>query len=368
MTKILYVITKASWGGGQKYVYDLAVAAKAAGHEVMVAYGEEGPLSERLSGADIRTTRLPALARDVKLGSDLRAYRALRELYIKERPDVVHINSAKAGGLGALAARMARVPKIIFTAHGWAFNESRPWYHRAIIWLLSGITVLLSHQTICVSEAMRRDIRSFPFAAHKLRTIYNGLTCPTLSSRAEARSQLLPKHEATYWIGMISELHPTKRVRDAIDAFALLAPRYPEAILVVMGEGEEHGRLEVQIAKAGLADRILLLGFRQDAAACLPAFDLFVHTSRSESFGLVLLEAACASLPVVATRVGGVPEIVENGVSGLLVERENPLALATAIESLMRNREKAFGLGRALHESAAGFSTEKMVTATVALY
>src|SRR3989338_454048 len=119
--RILYVITKANWGGAQRYVYDLATAAKEAGHEVAVAVGGTGILTKRLQEASIRTIELPLRQRRTFL-LDLFTFGSLFSLirvFRAERPDVVHLNSAKAGGLGGLAARLAGVPRIIFTAHGW---------------------------------------------------------------------------------------------------------------------------------------------------------------------------------------------------------------------------------------------------------
>src|SRR3989338_8344245 len=150
--RILYVITKANWGGAQKYVYDLATAAQAAGHDVAAAYGEPGLLTERLGTAGVRTMAIQALGRDVRLLRDLEAYRELRDLFMRERPDVVHVNSSKAGFTGALAARRAKVPRTIFTAHGWAFTEARSAPVRALFKLLQHLTLRFSTHGIAVSR------------------------------------------------------------------------------------------------------------------------------------------------------------------------------------------------------------------------
>ena len=125
-TRILYLITKANWGGAQRYVYDLATAAKTQGYDVSVAYGEEGPLAPRLRASGIPAERIRGLARDIGWLREARAFFSLLRLLRRERPEVIHINSSKAGILGCLAARFTGVPRIIFTAHGWAFNEARP--------------------------------------------------------------------------------------------------------------------------------------------------------------------------------------------------------------------------------------------------
>ncbi len=367
--KILFVITKASWGGAQRYVYDLARAAQKAGYAVAVAYGEQGELVERLERGGVRTIRVEALMRDVRLVDDVRAYRALRALFARERPDAVHLNSSKAGGLGALAARLVGVPRIIFTAHGWAWNEARPLWQRILVWVLAGTTVLLSHRTICVSGAVARGIRMFPGAAGKLVVVRNGIACSALLPRSEARAELLPGKGDAFWIGMTSELHPTKRVEDAIAAFQTIAAEHPEAILVVLGEGKERARLEALRGVLGLAGRVCLLGFVEDAERYLGAFDLFLHSSRSEALGYAILEAGCAGLPVVATAVGGVPEVIEHETTGLLVPPGAPALLAAAVERLMDDPALAKRLGSALRERVAQkFTKDRMRLATLGLY
>lgn len=368
-TRILYVITKANWGGAQRYVYDLATAAKKTGCNVAVAYGKEGELARRLATAGIDGFSLPELMRDIGLFTDVRAFIALARLFRNERPSIVHLNSSKAGILGALAARIAGVPKIIFTSHGWAFNEARPWWQKLIIYKLVWLTIFLSHQTICVSNAVRRDVAWMPGVRKKLIVIHNGIACGTLFSREAARSELAPHTVGKYWIGMLSEFHPTKRVDDAIAAFALLCEHHPEAVLLIMGDGEERYRLEQCIRDFHLGRCVLLMGHVEDASRYLRAFDLFVHASLTEALGLAILEAGCASLPVVATRVGGIPEIIPDDDHGLLVPPRNPEAIAAAIESLMSNPQRAAKFGAHLRTRVQYFfSKEQMLSKTFALY
>ncbi len=367
--KILYVITKGTWGGAQRYVYDLAVAAQDAAHEVVVAYGESGELAGRLHGARIRTAPVRGLSRDVGVLREFFAFFGLLRLFRRERPDIVHINSSKAGVLGCIAARCALVPHIVFTAHGWAFNEMRPWWQRVVFYLASGTIVLFSHETICVSEAAKRDIAGFPFLRSKLIVIHLGIDCAARRTREEARAELAPHTVGRYWVGMISELHPTKRIADAICAFEMFVKTHPEAILVVIGAGQERERLESLVHDLHMHDHVSLAGSRENAAALLGAFDLFIHTARSEALGYAVLEAGCASLPVVATRVGGIPEIIIDEDHGSLIPREDPAALAAAMESLMQDPRRAAELGARLHARITTvFSKERMISKTLALY
>lgn len=369
--RILYVITKANFGGAQRYVFDLAVAAKQAGHEVAVVVGGTGALTEKLATAGIRTIPLPLSQHRTFIG-DLLTFGplfSLMRIFRTERPDVVHVNSAKAGGLGSLAARITRVPLIIFTAHGWEFNAPRNVLSKIGIRLFSWVTILLSHKTICVSNAVRRDMVWMPGTKRKLVVVHNGVACGLLLPRAEARHTLCPEARATYWIGMLSELHPTKRVADAIHAFASIAARHPDTGLFIISDGKEREKLKRLIHTLHLEKRVALLGYIQDAPQYLSAFDLFVHASQSEALALAVLEAGCAALPTVATKVGGIPEIIEDNQSGLLVPPRNPAALALAIETLYTDREKAKIFALALHTRVErDFTKERMIAKTFALY
>jgi len=368
--RILYVITKANWGGAQRYVYDLAVAAKSAGHEVAVAVGGTGVLTERLQEASIRTIALP-LRQGRTFLSDLLTFGSLFSLiriFHTERPDVVHLNSAKAGGLGGLGARLAGVPRIIFTAHGWEFNAPRSWASKIGIRFFSWLTMLLAHRTIAVSEAVRRDVQRWPGIPKRIVVIRNGIDCPEFLPREEARAALAPRVIGKYWVGMTSELNPTKRVEDALRAFSLLIPKHPEAILVILGEGHERQKLEDLIRELHAGNNVLLPGFRQ-APPLLKAFDLFLHTSGSEALGYAILEAGCAGLPVVATNVGGIPEIIPDDDYGLLVPARDPKALARAIGSLMDDPRRGAELGARLHARVLNsFSKTRMVSETLAWY
>jgi glycosyltransferase involved in cell wall biosynthesis len=363
--KILYVITKASWGGAQKYVCELASAAKTAGHEVVIAYGEGGELVGQMQALGIRTVALGGLGRDVGVMRDWQAFGALRSVLSREEPDVIHLNSSKAGALGALAARLARVPRIIFTAHGWAFNEARPWWQKVIIYKIVWVTIALSHTTICVSEAVRRDVAWMPLVKKKLVVVYNGVHEPAYKTKEEARSVLWPGHGEGTWVGMLSELHPTKRVEDAIEAMRQVSG----ANLVVLGEGEEREKLEALIKAYGLEERVHFTGFIAGGASYLKAFDIFLHTSRTEALAYALIEAGLAGLPVVATNVGGLPEIVEDGTTGILVPAYSPAKVSEALTALMREPAHANTLGEALRAFCKErFNPERMCEATLALY
>ena len=150
--KIIYVITKSNWGGAQRYVFDLATHLPKSEFEILVVTGNMGTLTKKLEENEIRVTSVNSLKRDVSFFDEMISFFKILKIFIKEKPDIIHLNSSKAGGIGALAGRIAGIKKIIFTAHGWPFKEDRNVIAKSLIYALSWLTVFLSHQTIVVSK------------------------------------------------------------------------------------------------------------------------------------------------------------------------------------------------------------------------
>lgn len=368
--KVLYVITKATWGGAQRYVYDLAVEAKKEGYDVAVAYGSDGILAEKLAADSIRTISLPSLGRDVKITKDFKVFFDLVSLFRRERPNIVHINSSKAGAIGALAARIARVPKIIFTAHGWAFNEERAPWQKGVIHFLSWLTIFFSHKTIVVSNRMHDQAPQF-FVARKIHVIHNSIHKIHFYTQKEARAKLgletLP--HATLLLGTIGELHKNKGQEYLLESFAQVKNDFPNMHLCVIGRGEEEVSLKKKAGELGIEDSVTFTGFVDEAVRYLQVFDIFLLPSITEAFGYVLLEAGLAELPVIATRVGGIPEIIENDKQGLLVRPKDTKELALAIRFMLENKERRNAYAKALKEKVVEeFLFEKMCAKTFALY
>lgn len=362
-TKLLFVITKSNWGGAQRYVYDLATNLNA-GYDVLVATGGNGILLERLRGKSVRTGSLAYLGRDIRAFTDLKALVELYRLFRRERPDIVHLNSSKAGALGAFAARLARVPRIVFTMHGWPFNEPVSRASKAFRWLASLVTLLLSDETITASHF---DSMHAPLSL-KTTTIHHGVTEPVFLSREEARQRILHGRNISavpLLIGTIAELHKNKGIDLLIDAM----PEVKDASLVVIAEGEERAALERQIARLRLTDRVFLAGFIFNAASLLKAFDIFVLPSRTEALGYVLIEAGFAEVPVIATMVGGIPEVVDDGLSGVLVPGYDSAAIAEALNEMSRNPNTRKHYAERLKEKVArAFSLQGMIKKTIEVY
>jgi glycosyltransferase involved in cell wall biosynthesis len=376
--KILYVITKSNWGGAQRYVFDLAVNFSKK-YEVSVALGGNGELKTRLQSAGIRTIELPFLGRDISLLADFRSFKKLVGLFKEERPDILHVNSSKVGGLGALAGRIAHIPKIIFTAHGWAFREERPAHQIFAIKLASWLTILLSHVVIAVSERDEKEALAFPCTKKKVLLIHNGIPDDHFYEKDEARKRLtdhlakmngirIAETEDALWIGTIGELHKNKGHEYVIEAISKL-PRTEKILFFVIGEGEEKMALQKKIIDSDLEKQVFLLGKIDDASALLRAFNVFLFPSVKEGLPFTILEAGMAGIPVIASAVGGIPEIITDMQTGILLRPKSSGEIIRAMEYLLNHPIQADGFGKKLRAMVKKeFSISKMLKETEDVY
>jgi glycosyltransferase involved in cell wall biosynthesis len=302
--KVLYLITKSNWGGAQRYVYDLATHAGKRGYEPIVVFGGTGLLAEKLKQNEISVISIPSLQRDISFLKEFFVFCTLVSLFRKENPGIIHLNSSKAGGIGALAARLAGIKTIIFTVHGWPFLEDRHRIARMAIWLLSWFTTLLAHRIIVVSDFDLHTGKRMPFIQNKIIRIYNGIDTTLSFGSGKIIRNAFP-HGARI-TGTIGELTKNKNQRSLIEK----AGRDPDIYVAVVGEGEDRTMLERLIEQSDLGERVKLFGFIP-AHDALKGFDVFALPSLKEGLPYVLLEAKLAGLPIDANRVGGVGEILD---------------------------------------------------------
>ncbi len=362
-TKLFLVITKSNWGGAQKYVFDIANSLKDdKNFDITVFFGGNGEMVERLKKENIKTVPVPHLQRNVSIYSDLYSFWFLLKVLFKEKPDILHLNSSKIGAIGALAGRIAGVKKIIFTSHGWAFNEVRPNYQKKIIKLIAYITTFLSHKTICVSFVTFMSLDAPKFLEKKIFIIHNGIRTPDFYDNEEFFKDT--KTPTGIKIVSIGELHKNKGFDIAIENLSKI--RNLNWTYHILGEGEQRENLQNQIKSLGLQDKIFLHGHIEEASRYLKSFDLFLLPSRTEALGYVAVEAIYAGLPIIAHKVGGIPEVLENDVYTKLVNIDNPHEMISALSQFINNpitvsierREKLM----------KRFSIENMMEKTLAVY
>ncbi len=379
--KVLFLITKSNWGGAQRYVYDLATSLSKETFDVAVAFGgtglphaKTGPLHTKLEKVGIRAIPIKRFARDVFPLLDVRALFELITLLRVERPDILHTNSSKAGGLGALAGRITGVKRIVFTSHGLAYDEDRAFF---ICWMIAFFTWLsffLSHEIILITKGSYKRVSKMPFMKYKTHLIHNGISTPIFLERGKARAELarigdIKPPQEVLWIGTIAELTKNKGLNYSIEACEYLHKNKIPYAFFIIGRGEEKNELEKCIENVGLKSDVLLLGFVENAYRYLRAFDVFLLSSVKEGLPYVLIESGEAKLPVVSSNVGGIPDIIEDGVSGLISPLKDSESLALSLEKLATNPKLRESMGEALFKHLrAEFSIERMVRETEEIY
>jgi glycosyltransferase involved in cell wall biosynthesis len=353
--KIGFLITKSNWGGAQKYVFLLAQKAKKVGFEVFVVLGGSGVLKDKLEAENIKVFSLEKMGRDINFINDLISFFSIIKIFLKEKPSVIHLNSSKIGPLGALAGRLCGIKKIIFTIHGFAFNENRGFVSKMIFKKIYWLTIFLSTKTIAVSNKVKEQVSLIPFNKlinEKVIVIKNAVEKIDFIEKEVARNFIFEKTQIknvkseVKIIGTICELHPIKGLEGLINTFKNIN----DSILIIIGSGELEEKLRKQIKDSGLQEKVFLIGFVENAEKYLKAFDIFILNSFSEALALVVLEAGQAGLPVIATNVGGIPEIIEDKKTGLLINPGSEKEVETAIIFLSKNLVEAEQMGLNLEE------------------
>ncbi len=349
--KILFVITKSNFGGAQRYVFELAHRLKTDGNDVAVALGGQGALKTKLEGAGIRIFPIDGAQRDINLLKEAKVFFNLFKIYREYRPDVVHLNSPKIGGTGALTARLTGIRKIVYTNHGWPFKESRPEWQLIIIRLLSWLTVFLGGKTIVLSQTEKDDVKSWPFIQKKLAVIPNGISEFPLLSRDDALEKLLGSdrfaklagsESKVKFIGTISELHKNKGLTYALEGIKSYADQYPASkiLYVIIGEGEQRKELEALVAQYKIQEHVCFAGHVDEARSYLKAFDMFLLSSIKEGLPYALLEAGYAEVPIITTSVGGIPELISNLKEGLVIPPRRPQEIQNAIVYALEHKKE----------------------------
>lgn len=374
--KVLFVITKSNWGGAQRYVYDLATNLPKENWEIKIALGGNGLFKEKLETEKIETITIPHLQRDINFLKELLSFFSLIKIFNKEKPNIIHLNSSKIGGIGAVAALIHKLwtknyeLKTIFTVHGWAFNEARDFKQKIAIYLSQWITSVLSDNIIVLSRHDYRQALGMPLIKReKFYLIPLGIPKNQMEylSKQNAQTKLLGKKENSLLIGTIVEFTKNKGLDFLLDAFKNL---YSQNLkLVIVGDGEEKERIDKRIEDENLKDKITTCGFVPHAAKYVKGFDVFVLPSLKEGLPYTILEAMNAGVPVVASSVGGISDLIEHEKGGFLTIPANTNSLAEALKKLLSNEKIRHQFSRESKVRALEkFSFSSMLARTIDLY
>jgi glycosyltransferase involved in cell wall biosynthesis len=351
---VLHVDSAAGWRGGQNQVLLTAQGMAARGHRVALACRSGGTLESRARAAGLEVHGLP-LRGDLSL----RASAGLAGILRRARPEVLHLHDPHAVGAGLLAAAAAPPVRVMAT--------------RRVDFPLRGALSRWKYRScrgvIAASRSIADVLDADGIPAERVRVVYEGVPDrPPLPGGREALAALgVP--DGCPVVGNVAALTDHKDHATLIEAAARVRARLPEARFVCIGEGELRPRLEALCRERGLGDRWIFAGFREDLDRLIPAFTVFCLSSHMEGLGTSLLDAMAFARPVVATAAGGIPEAVEDGVTGRVVPVRDPAALADALVETLDDAARARALGDAgRRRFEQRFTADRMVDATLSAY
>jgi glycosyltransferase involved in cell wall biosynthesis len=319
---------------------------------------------------------VPSLVRRISPINDVRALIALSRHIRKIEPHIVHTHTSKAGILGRLAAWMARVPIVIHTPHGHVFYGHFGRLLSRMFLQMEKLLGRITHHQIALTPEEGNDYLNLGVAkSNNISVIHSGVDLSCFKrSKTESnpgRNELAIPPDSLV-VGYVGWLIPIKGVTHLVNAMAEVVQRHPNSLLVLVGKGDDKGgeaiKLREQVQSLGLTDKVLFLGWRPDVNEITGCFDIFVLPSLNEGMGRVLVEAMAAGLPIVASRVGGIPDLVKHGENGLLVPPANAGALEQAISDLLSDKAKRKRMGETGKRMCRPYSIEAMVDKIDNLY
>jgi glycosyltransferase involved in cell wall biosynthesis len=365
--RVMEMIDRPSLGGGQTALLLLAENLDRSRFEVFISSGGDGPLAEEAGQRGI--SYIPVvMGKRLSVRPVFEIAAALRENEI----DILHTHGGIAGIFGRSAARRARTPAVVHTLHGIHYLHYRNPFLRWMYVLLERRYSRSTDRLILVCQSDLRQARKHRLApSNRMSVILNGTDVRrdvAAESSARLRNELgWPPGRPV--VGAVARLHRQKGVLDLLRASPKILSAFPEARIAVVGDGPEASRLRSEARRLSLEARFLFLGERKDAAPVMSLFDIFVLPSLWEGLPFVLVEAAALGRPIVATAVDGVPEMLEDGKTGLLVPPNDPAALAGAVIRLLRDRDEAGRIGETARRLVPPrFPLRRMIDQTQNLY
>jgi glycosyltransferase involved in cell wall biosynthesis len=361
MLRILHINDARTWRGGEQQTLYLLEGLRRRGHEVALVAQPGAPLAERA-----RAAALPVMGIRMWGEFDLRAAWELKRLVRRLEPQVLHYHTSHAHAIGAVAAALLgrRRPKTLLSRR---VDFS---IYRHSFFGLNGLKYRAVDRIVAISAAIRDALARDGIDPGRIDVVLSGVD--------PARFRAVAPHDLRAELGLdsrtkivlnVAALAWHKGQATLVEAARAVLAAHPETFFAIAGEGEERGRLEARIRDLGLSERVRLLGFRADVPALLRGADLYVMPSWTEGLGTAVLDALSCGLPVVAARTGGIPEMIEDGETGLLVPPRDATALARAIGRLLDEPALAARLSAAGPKTVEErFSVDRMVEGNIAVY
>ncbi len=371
MIKVCHVITKLELGGAQDNTIFTVSNLDKKKYDVFLVCGRGGVLDNETKNK-VRTIFVPFLVRSINPLYDLVALFSLWKIFIKERPEIVHTHSSKAGILARLAAYLANVRIIIHTYHGFGFNEYQRWFVRKFFIFLERLIARITDILICVSkENVKKALNNKIGIESQYKIIHSGIRITEFRKKVDnlkVKRKLGIPIDASI-VGMVSCFKPQKAPLDFIYLADRLINEGVNVYFVLVGDGLLRKKIEGVTRKKHLETYISLLGWRRDIVEIMSIFDIFVLTSLWEGLPRVVLEAMILKKPVVATDVDGVREVILHGKNGFLVAPHDISTMKEYVLKLLRDKRLAQEMGDAgFSKVDKRFNIEYMVVEIDSLY
>jgi glycosyltransferase involved in cell wall biosynthesis len=353
--RVLRVIARLNVGGPALHVSYLASGLAARGYETTLVAGEVAPGEESMehvaAGRGVEIVRLRGLSRELSPVQDLIAAWRLATIIRRVKPDVIHTHTAKAGAVGRAAALAAGRPRpvVVHTFHGHVLRGYFGTVGSLVFRVIETVLARATDRLVAVSPEVRDELVGLRVApAEKFDVVRLGIELePRVrfeGDRGEVRRRVgIPADK--YVVGWFGRMTAVKRTEDLLTMLTGLRERGIDALLLLVGDGTDRAALEQRAHDLGIVRSCVFLGYQEDVAPWYAICDAVVLTSASEGTPVTIIEALAAGRPVVSTRVGGVPDVVDEGETGFLVRRGDTHAMAERLELLARNPERAQAMG-----------------------
>lgn len=374
---VLEIITRLDFGGSAINVMELTARLDQRRYETFLAAGRtndpDGSIRRFLDEKGIAYTFIDDLVRPVALWRDVKAFWKLYRMMKKGRYDIVHTHTSKAGILGRWAARLAGVPRIVHTTHGHVFYGYFGKLLTGLFVFAERVTASITDKIIVLTRMERDDHLRFKIAPpERFAMIAPGVDLSAFSVDPQSGRQLrrqLGIPDGNIVFGSVARLDPIKGSRFIIEAMPQVVKEYPGTTLVLVGDGSEREDLMNRCRALGIQDHVIFTGHQEDVSKYLNLMDVFLLASINEGMGMVLLEALACARVIIATRTGGIPEIIQDGHNGILVPPGDAEALGRAMMDLLDHPEKRMAFEeKAKKIDLQKFSIDKMVSDIDRLY
>jgi glycosyltransferase involved in cell wall biosynthesis len=348
MIKICYIITKFDLGGAQKVVLHIGNNLNKKLFNVFFIAGTGGMLDKEVNKS-LKIYGLKQLVREISLIKDLKALFSIYKILKIERPSIVHTHTPKAGILGRIAAKLAGVPTIVHTIHGYGFSDKHKWYLKYLFIYAERFCALFSNKLIFVSKENIKKGFKYKIARKNNFTLIRAGVDTNFYKNFILNlnfKESIGVNCSTKIVVTIASFKPPKNLKDLINVAQVVTKNIKNVVFVIVGDGEQRKELEFLIENFNLSTKVILLGWRTDIANILKSCDIFVLTSLWEGLPCSILEAMCCGKPIIANAIDGVKEIVINNETGFLIEPNNYKHMAEKVQYLLLNENISEKMGK----------------------